>query len=248
MQGLIASGGPVILVLAGLSVLALMVVLVKVWQVLAWRLWRADPAAAAVALADKGRWREAAQAAAGSRHPAAALAAWICRLRGDDGAAAGATAADLHVAAERRAQAALDRGRGGLRLLAFVTATAPLLGLFGTVLGMIGAFQELEAAGRQVDPGQLSGGIWEALLTTAAGLAVAIPASAFLALFQSVTERTARSLEDVAAALLPADRAPSAPMAPAPMAPAPTTPAPTTPAPTTPDRPRPARHLAGGEG
>jgi biopolymer transport protein ExbB len=56
-----------------------------------------------------------------------------------------------------------------------IATLSPLLGLFGTVLGMINAFQELEGAGNQVDPGILSGGIWLALMTTAIGLAVAIP-------------------------------------------------------------------------
>ena len=57
-----------------------------------------------------------------------------------------------------------------------IAALSPLLGLFGTVLGMIEAFHRLEDAGTAVDPAVLSGGIWEALLTPAAGLAVAIPA------------------------------------------------------------------------
>ena len=75
----------------------------------------------------------------------------------------------------RLARAALDELRGGLRVLEVISAIAPLLGLLGTVFGMIGAFQALETAGSQVDPAILSGGIWEALLTTAAGLTVAIP-------------------------------------------------------------------------
>ncbi|MEQ8349046.1 MAG: MotA/TolQ/ExbB proton channel family protein [Sneathiellaceae bacterium] len=202
------AGGPVMAVLAALSVLALMVVLAKLWQLFAWGLWRRQPAESALELAAGGHWGAAAKEAASlPPHPAAALAAWICAMRAETARGGPAmTAAELHVAAERQAQAGLDRVRGGLRLLAFVTATAPLLGLFGTVLGMIAAFQQLELAGRQVDPGRLSGGIWEALLTTAAGLAVAIPASAFLAFFQSVGERTAIALEDVAAALLPAGR------------------------------------------
>lgn len=57
---------------------------------------------------------------------------------------------------------------------------APLLGLFGTVLGMISAFQALQEAGSQVDPSILAGGIWVALLTTAVGLAVAMPTSVVL--------------------------------------------------------------------
>ncbi|MBL7250291.1 MotA/TolQ/ExbB proton channel family protein [Alloalcanivorax marinus] len=78
----------------------------------------------------------------------------------------------------RRGREALEDMRGGLRTLEVISALSPLIGLLGTVFGMIGAFQALEAAGSQVDPSILSGGIWEALLTTAAGLTVAIPALA----------------------------------------------------------------------
>ncbi len=65
-----------------------------------------------------------------------------------------------------------------LPILATIAHISPLLGLLGTVIGMIKAFhkiQELTAAGSPVDPGQLAGGIWEALITTAFGLLVAIP-------------------------------------------------------------------------
>lgn len=67
----------------------------------------------------------------------------------------------------------LDRG---LWLLGFLAESAPLLGLLGTVLGMIRAFREIQGASGAVDPQLLAGGIWEALLTTAFGLIVAIPA------------------------------------------------------------------------
>jgi len=72
-----------------------------------------------------------------------------------------------------------------LRLLDSVAQLAPLLGLFGTVLGMIEAFQSLQQAGSQVDPSLLAGGIWVALLTTAVGLAVAMPTSLVLSWFES---------------------------------------------------------------
>jgi len=58
-----------------------------------------------------------------------------------------------------------------LRLIAMI---APLLGLLGTVLGMVGVFQTI-AAKAAPDPAQLAGGIWEALITTVMGLCVAIP-------------------------------------------------------------------------
>ncbi len=63
-----------------------------------------------------------------------------------------------------------------LRSLQLVAAISPLLGLLGTVIGMVAAFSTLESAGQSVNPAMLAGGIWTALLTTVAGLSVAIPA------------------------------------------------------------------------
>lgn len=69
----------------------------------------------------------------------------------------------------------VDMSRG-LRLLDLVGMIAPLLGLLGTVLGMIQSFRSLELAAGSANASILGGGIWQALLTTAAGLIVAIPA------------------------------------------------------------------------
>jgi biopolymer transport protein ExbB len=66
----------------------------------------------------------------------------------------------------------LERGLGSLELIA---AIAPLLGLTGTVTGMIRAFMVIAESTTAVSPALLAGGIWEALITTAAGLLVAIP-------------------------------------------------------------------------
>lgn len=62
-----------------------------------------------------------------------------------------------------------------LNIIATVAQIAPLIGLLGTALGFIRVFQALETAGLYANVGQLSTGIWEALICTAAGLAVAIP-------------------------------------------------------------------------
>jgi biopolymer transport protein ExbB len=62
-----------------------------------------------------------------------------------------------------------------LALLATIAQIAPLLGLLGTALGFIQIFGQLEQAGLYAQVGQLSRGIWQALICTAAGLAVAIP-------------------------------------------------------------------------
>ena len=97
---------------------------------------------------------------------------------------------------QRIAREQLESFRSGLRLLELTAAVAPLIGLLGTVFGMIEAFQQLETAGSRVDPAALSGGIWEALVTTAAGLVVAIPALAGWHLFDRVLERARYSMED----------------------------------------------------
>lgn len=74
-------------------------------------------------------------------------------------------------AAGRRSVRHLDRG---LLVLEIIAAISPLLGLFGTVLGMFSTFQVIAEQGLG-DPGALSGGISEALITTIVGLGIAIP-------------------------------------------------------------------------
>ncbi|MBV17255.1 MAG: flagellar motor protein MotA [Thalassospira sp.] len=96
-----------------------------------------------------------------------------------------------------RARKEVDGLSGGLRIMSTVAVLSPLLGLLGTVMGMIDAFQKMEGAGSRIDPSILSGGIWLALLTTAIGLVVAIPATAFHMWMQGVISRTAAVMEDV---------------------------------------------------
>jgi len=70
----------------------------------------------------------------------------------------------------------LQKAESYLPLLSFIAQAAPLLGLLGTVLGMVDLFLGLQASGlRDIDVSLLSSGIWKALLTTAAGLTVAVP-------------------------------------------------------------------------
>jgi biopolymer transport protein ExbB len=65
-----------------------------------------------------------------------------------------------------------------LNLLATIAQLAPLLGLFGTVIGLMGTFQDLQHLGPTAHAGDLSVGVWRALICCAAGLAVSIPAHA----------------------------------------------------------------------
>ncbi|MGM0768146.1 MAG: MotA/TolQ/ExbB proton channel family protein [Pseudomonadota bacterium] len=94
---------------------------------------------------------------------------------------AGRNARQVREAAAHDAQKALEPFEAPLKIIEVIAALAPLLGLLGTVLGMMEAFSAMAAAEGRANATQLSGGIYEALTTTAAGLVVAIPFAALAA-------------------------------------------------------------------
>jgi len=75
-----------------------------------------------------------------------------------------------------------------LGILGTIAAIAPLIGFLGTVTGMIKAFMQVQSLGGSVDASVLAGGIWEALITTAAGLSIGIPALIIYNWLQSKVE------------------------------------------------------------
>ncbi|KPQ30617.1 MAG: biopolymer transport protein ExbB [Marinobacter excellens HL-55] len=83
--------------------------------------------------------------------------------------------------AVRDAQRSLEPFEAPLKIIEVIAALAPLLGLLGTVMGMMEAFSAMAATEGRANASQLSGGIYEALTTTAAGLIVAIPFAALAA-------------------------------------------------------------------
>lgn len=85
----------------------------------------------------------------------------------------------------------------GLRTLSLVAVVCPLLGLTGTVTGMIHAFQTLAMHSGRVEASLLAGGIWQALLTTAAGLLVAIPSHVAYHVLDDRMDDLAASLGEV---------------------------------------------------
>ncbi|MEW6220632.1 MAG: MotA/TolQ/ExbB proton channel family protein [Thermodesulfobacteriota bacterium] len=95
----------------------------------------------------------------------------------------------------------LTRHFGTLTLL---SSLAPLLGFLGTVTGMIQAFQVLQNMGGRVNAAVLAGGIWEAMLTTAFGLMVAIPLVLMVSFLESRLRGVQIGLEEVAVAYLKA--------------------------------------------
>ena len=99
-------------------------------------------------------------------------------------------------------EAVVRRLEKHLSMLSILARLAPLMGLLGTVLGMISTFSEIANAQAGVNMNQLAGGIWQALITTAAGLVIAIPALFFLHHFQSRVNAVASALSEAANAML----------------------------------------------
>ncbi|MCP1167394.1 MotA/TolQ/ExbB proton channel family protein [Limimaricola litoreus] len=191
----IVLGGPAIWAIVALSVITLALILWKTWRLAllgAWSGGRRTRRAVAHWIA--GREAEALALIDGRRSCRAQLVQAAMRSRRDPGLDDAAAQSET----ERVARELLARAKAGLRPLELIATIAPLLGLLGTVLGMIAAFQALQEAGSRADPAALAGGIWEALLTTAAGMAVAIPASMALTWFESVADRLRHEMEDAA--------------------------------------------------
>lgn len=86
----------------------------------------------------------------------------------------------------------------GLSVLASVAGIAPLLGFLGTVTGMIQAFMTIQDLAGAANPSDLAGGIWEALITTAFGLIIGIPALALYNYFLSAVKKLVGEMETVA--------------------------------------------------
>ncbi|MBF9030056.1 MotA/TolQ/ExbB proton channel family protein [Rhodobacterales bacterium HKCCE3408] len=177
LNAIVETGGPVVVILLAVSVLTLAVVLYKLWQFSRAGVGRHRALMEAVASWEAGD-RPGARAAL-SRSTSYLAPVIDMAFSADPDAAE-----RLRAEAETRF-AGLERG---LRFLDSVAQLAPLLGLFGTVLGMIEAFRALQDAGAQVDPALLAGGIWVALLTTAVGLAVAMPTALVLSWFETRME------------------------------------------------------------
>lgn len=194
LTGLLEAGGFVMWIIAGLSVAAVTLILGKIIEFWWSGLWRRQPAEAAVRFWEQGDPEAGLAAIARERGPVSTVVGVAIRGRNDP------AHEDAVVREEvaRTGAALLERARAGLRPLELIGSLAPLLGLLGTVIGMIDAFRELEAAGSRVDPVVLSGGIWVALLTTAGGLSVAIPAVAAHVWLERQVEQAHHAMQDAA--------------------------------------------------
>lgn len=187
----LAVGGPVLWVLLGLSVTALGIILLKCWQFATLRPEREDDVRESLLRWRQGHFDEAQAPLVDGRPIGDVVATAMRGLR-----AGGVDRELLREEVERVALLRLNELRALLPPLEGIAILSPLLGLLGTVLGMILAFQRMEAAGPQVDPSVLSSGIWRALLTTALGLGVAVPVTAMHGWLERKVERVATRMND----------------------------------------------------
>ena len=102
----------------------------------------------------------------------------------------------------RDAQQSLEPFEAPLKIIEVIAALAPLLGLLGTVLGMMEAFSAMAATEGRANATQLSGGIYEALTTTAAGLVVAIPFAALAAWIEFRLRRIHKTINSTLVSVL----------------------------------------------
>ncbi len=174
--------GPVGIPLALCSVVALAIVLDKAVR------------AIAAKRIDIARLRGLAEAA--RREGPSVLTAGIGRMPEPLRSGAAVLMDPLHDGKTQREDAAsqwLDQQRAslnrGVGLLQLIAGLAPMLGLLGTVIGMTVAFRDIAGHDGPVHPALLADGLWQALLTTIVGMAIALPTTVAAWLFQALTER-----------------------------------------------------------
>lgn len=195
----LTTGGPVIALLAVISLLSITLIAVKLLQ-----LWPVtsgkDQRQNAIELWQTGDKHGAKAQIEQGKSPADRILQYAMGAL-QNGLKGPLLTAEL----ERRGNEEVQRMNGLIRLLELIAMVSPLLGLLGTVLGMIQSFQELELAQGAANASVLAGGIWQALLTTAAGLVVAIPAAIAAGLFSARIDRAALMIESAVGQLMLAD-------------------------------------------
>lgn len=185
-------GGPVVWILLLMSLVAVSIIIIKTWQFSRLKPERRTAIDKSLTLWHKGD-KTSAKIMLNSKYSVEKVALVAMKGLTDNTIDKDLLKEELN----RIATLKLEQLRSYLRPLEVIATLSPLLGLLGTVIGMIMAFQQMAAAGNQVDPSVLSGGIWQALLTTAVGLTVAIPVVAAHTWLERKIERVASLMNDV---------------------------------------------------
>jgi biopolymer transport protein ExbB len=164
-----AKGGPVMWLLLGLGLAALVVFIERALFLHRGQISSTEFLSGIKNLLQKDRLMEALTLCEETPGPVAKIVKAGLRHAGDDEVA-------MRFAVQEAALAELPVLERRISALAAIAQIAPLFGLLGTLLGMIKTFWLFNQGGNYATPAVLAGGMWEALLTAAAGLVVAIPA------------------------------------------------------------------------
>ena len=192
----LGTGGPVIAILTLMSALSLTLIVVKFLQLWGVRSGMAERETALLKWKN-GDHRAAIGTVNEGNAPADRVMAYAMQALNK-----GLKGPRLEGELARRGNEEVAQMNSLIRLLELIAMVSPLLGLLGTVLGMIQSFQELELAQGAANASVLAGGIWQALLTTAAGLLVAIPAAMAAGLFAARIDSAAQTIESAIGRLL----------------------------------------------
>lgn len=167
----LSRGGIIMIPIAIGSVIALTIFLERIWSLQESRIIPRDLVDKVISLVKSNQIKTAREECLKSNSPAGQLL-----LAGLDAAAL--SRAETKSILEEVGRRELSRMERYIEAMGTTASVEPLLGLLGTVVGMIQVFQKVVVTSREgaVDPGQLANGIWQALITTAAGLSVAIVA------------------------------------------------------------------------
>ena len=205
INSLLDLGGPVVYILLILSIYALAVILYKLHVFYKVEFFNNENLSASIDLWMSDKKKEAYDQLNETQHPESEVISFTMYQLLKHKNISQKIENDVREEISRLSEERIDYYSSRLDSLQVIAAIAPLLGLLGTVFGMIEAFQQMEAAGKSVDPSILSGGIWEALLTTAAGLSVAIPIVVIESYFRSLITKFKRNVENGVTKLLTAN-------------------------------------------
>jgi biopolymer transport protein ExbB len=204
VNSLLALGGPVVYILIVLSIYALAVILYKLHIFYEVKFFKDDNLSPSIDLWLTNKKKDAYETINKIDHPETEVISFTMYQLLKHKSLTEKVEGNIREEITRLADERINYYSSKLDNLQVIATIAPLLGLLGTVFGMIEAFQQMEAAGKSVDPSILSGGIWEALLTTAAGLSVAIPIVVFESYFRSLIEKFKNNVENAVTKILTA--------------------------------------------
>jgi biopolymer transport protein ExbB len=168
MFTLIVKGGVVMAPIIFLSIVALAIIIERVWVLLSIRMNLALFAKDVFLDLQRGEYAKAAEKCGGVKHPIGKLFLLGISNRG-------MRRDELEKILEREGDRSIQKLERGLGALLIIIGVEPMLGFLGTIVGLINAFMTWEQLGANITVSALAAGIYQAMITTAGGLIVAIP-------------------------------------------------------------------------